>query len=140
MSGTCGPDQGGGRRAGFLQLFLCLPEEVARGFDPDAESAVVPTRKHGSSAARPEESGRAELAGVGICACFVRRLFHVPADTLEAVQRLFEQPANHPSVAIAERQNMVERREAILLAITLHCLELIGVHFGRFDCTPSMVG
>jgi hypothetical protein len=28
---------------------------------------------------------------------------------------------------------MVECREAILLAITFHFLELIGIHLGRFD-------
>src|SRR5215472_1909959 len=69
-----------------------------------------------------------------------RSVAKIAFDTTEAMLRLFEHPADDPAVVVTEGKNVIQRREATLLAFLLHLFELLRVELVVLDGSPVIAG
>src|SRR5271166_6513468 len=58
----------------------------------------------------------------------------------ESVLSLLKQPRNYPAIVVAKRENVVQSREAVLLALFLHFLQLLRFKLVVLDGAPVVGG
>src|SRR5262249_38729710 len=69
-------------------------------------------------------------------ATFNLQLIKASTYALKSARSLLEHPFDYPGVVVAITQVMVERREAMLLALLLHVVELLDLEFMIPDDSP----